>query len=82
MPDPLQGVKGCEDYNEMVPTSHVTAENILQDGSKVIKLVFHFFVVLWRQFDIYLNFVVLSFLCKFVIVYVCVSYTSELNRFF
>ncbi|KAH1212841.1 hypothetical protein AAZX31_14G113700 [Glycine max] len=34
MPDPLQGVKGCEDYNEMVPTSHVTAENILQDGSK------------------------------------------------
>ncbi|KAG4379242.1 hypothetical protein GLYMA_17G208500v4 [Glycine max] len=29
-----QDVKGCEDYNEMVPTSHVTAENILQDGSE------------------------------------------------
>ncbi|TKY58156.1 CRC domain-containing protein TSO1 [Spatholobus suberectus] len=34
MPDPLQDVKGCEDYNEMVSTSHVTAENILQDGSE------------------------------------------------
>ncbi|RDY11284.1 CRC domain-containing protein TSO1, partial [Mucuna pruriens] len=50
MPDPVQDVKGREDYNEIVSTSHVAAENILQDGSEVIKLVlFYFFVVLWRQ---------------------------------
>ncbi|KAL2318093.1 hypothetical protein Fmac_031969 [Flemingia macrophylla] len=28
----LQDVQGCEDYNEMVSTSHVSAENISQDG--------------------------------------------------
>ncbi|XP_020230310.1 protein tesmin/TSO1-like CXC 2 [Cajanus cajan] len=29
-----QDVQGCEDYNETVSTSHVTAENISQEGSE------------------------------------------------
>lgn len=40
MPDPLQDDKECENNNEMVSTSQVNAENIPQDGSEVIKLVF------------------------------------------
>jgi len=47
-------------YYEIMLTTNITAENILQDDYKIIRLIFCFFVVIWIWVNIYLDFVVLS----------------------
>ena len=56
MPEPLQVLQECKDCGKMGPTSHVCAENMMQDGSEVhlifgfvellVKLLFPIFCIL------------------------------------